>query len=319
MIADDPRVHKVASVKCLSSLMFFTRYFFKKRFNRKFVIGEHHIKICEALERVYRGECKRLIINVAPRYGKTELAVKNFIADGLALNPSAKFIHLSYSVTLALDNCEEIKDMVSSAEYQQLFPHVQIKKASRAKKKWYTTQSGGVYATSASGQLTGFGARKVDEEKGDDLEEFLTDISLKQGFGGAIIIDDPIKPEDAHSEVRREKVNSRYDSTIKNRVNSRDTPIIYYLFFFFCYWSVFFRLHFFQCLNLSCRIYFNDIPFNQSINDSPEITNVFIICMITPRSGLMNMFQHRFDMYTFNFYNSLFMNVEMFCSRFEES
>jgi len=226
------KVLKVARVKCLKTLLFFTRYFFKKRFNRKFVIGEHHERICEALERVYRGECARLIINIAPRYGKTEVAVKNFIAKGLALNPAAKFIHLSYSDTLALDNSEEVKDLVQESWYQEVFPEVQIKKDSKAKKKWYTTKGGGVYATSSNGQVTGFGAGKVDEEveiKDEDpaeMDEFFADWEQKTGFGGAIIIDDPLKPEDAYSDLRREKVNSRFDSTIRNRVNSRNTPII---------------------------------------------------------------------------------------------
>jgi predicted phage terminase large subunit-like protein len=230
MIVDS--VLKVARIKCLKGLLFFTRYFFKKRFNRKFVIGEHHELICEALERVYRGEITRLIINIAPRYGKTEVAVKNFIANGLALNPAAKFIHLSYSDTLALDNSEEVKDMVQESWYQELFPEVQIKKDSKAKKKWYTTKGGGVYATSSNGQVTGFGAGKVDEEEENqeedpaEMDEFFADWEHKAGFGGAIIIDDPLKPEDALSDLRREKVNSRYDSTISNRVNSRKTPII---------------------------------------------------------------------------------------------
>ena len=88
---------------CLSGSLIFTRYFFKKRFNRKFVIGDHHRKISDVLDRVYSGEIARLIINIAPRYSKTEIAVKNFIANGLAINPAAKFIHLSYSDDLALD------------------------------------------------------------------------------------------------------------------------------------------------------------------------------------------------------------------------
>ena len=54
----------------LSSTLNFTRYFFKHNQNRKFVVGSHHEKISDALNRVLKGEIKRLIINVAPRYGK---------------------------------------------------------------------------------------------------------------------------------------------------------------------------------------------------------------------------------------------------------
>lgn len=213
--------------KVQSSLLFSTRYFFKHKYGKKFVIGDHHRIIAETLERVLRGELTRVIFHVAPRYGKTEMAVKSFIAHGLSLNPAAKFIHLSYSDDLALDNSEFVKEIVTLPEYQILFPEVEIKKGSDSKKKWYTTKGGGLYATSAAGQVTGFGAGVMpDEEEDNELAQEANAIDCKTGFGGAIIIDDPIKPEDADSEVQRERVNNRFDSTIRNRVNSRKTPII---------------------------------------------------------------------------------------------
>lgn len=233
---------QVAKVKCLESIEFHTRYFFKQQYGKKYIVGEHHRIICEALERVLRGECTRLIINIAPRYGKTELAVKSLISHGLALNPSAKFIHLSYGDGIALDNSEMIKDLIQSDAYQALFPEVKVKKDSKAKDKWYTTKNGGVLARAAAGQVTGFGAGAVDEETREALDsnfadEFMVDgsgnlivpktaLEKKFNFQGCIIIDDPIKPEDADMDTIREKVNSRFDSTIRNRTNSRNTPII---------------------------------------------------------------------------------------------
>lgn len=225
MTTEELKEIKVAKYLCQNSLLFHTRYFFKKQYSRRFVIGQHHQKICDALERILNGKSTRLIIEIAPRYGKTELAVKNFIAHALSLNPSSKFIHLSYSDTLALDNSESVKDLVQSEDYQKLFPEVQIKKDSKAKDKWYTTMGGGVLARASAGQVTGFGAGKVDDED-IEFDEFLDDMDVKKTFGGAIIIDDSIKPEDADQDTVREKVNSRFDSTIRNRVNSRNTPII---------------------------------------------------------------------------------------------
>jgi hypothetical protein len=227
---------KVAKIKCEESLLFFTRYFFKIIHKRKFVVGDHHKIICEALERVMRGECKRLIINISPRFGKTELAVINFISYALALNPSANFMHLSYSDDLVLDNSEKIREIIESPEYKQLFGNVTLKKDSKAKKKWKTDAGGSLYVASAAGQVTGFGAGKVDLEEEDLIEDiienneviddFISRIDDKKGFNGAIILDDPIKPEDADYTTRRDKVNQRFDSTIRNRVNSRNTPII---------------------------------------------------------------------------------------------
>lgn len=198
-----------------------------KQFKRKFVVNSHHVRIAEALMKVVTGKCTRLIISMPPRYGKTELVVKSLIGFGLALNAKAKFLHLSYSDDLAVDNSEAVKDLVNSEDYQVLFPEVQMKRDSKAKNKWYTTEGGGVLAKAAGGAVTGFGAGKVDEE--EEFNEFIAGNIVGNDafeFAGCIIVDDPIKPEDADSDVQREKVNSRFDSTIRNRANSRRTPII---------------------------------------------------------------------------------------------
>lgn len=55
---------------CLSGTLNYTRYFFKARFGRKFVVNDHHVKICQALDDVIDGKIKKLIINIAPRYSK---------------------------------------------------------------------------------------------------------------------------------------------------------------------------------------------------------------------------------------------------------
>jgi len=111
-----------------------------------------------------------------------------------------------------------------------MFSGVQLRKDTRGKKKWYTTAGGGVYATSTGGQVTGFGAGQVDDEfeMTDDFEllNTLDEISINKNFGGAIVIDDPMKPEDADYNLRRDRINMRFDSTIRNRVNSRNTPIV---------------------------------------------------------------------------------------------
>lgn len=208
--------------KYFSDTLFATRYTFRNSEGRKFIVGEHHKLIAQALDKVFSGETTRLIITIPPRYSKTEMAVKTFISKGIARNPKSKFIHLSYSDNLALDNSERTKDIVQEEWYQKLFPNVIIKKDSKAKNKWLTTEGGGVFARSTAGQVTGFGAGTVDEEE----SEFMEGMGLTREFSGAIVIDDPIKPEDAYSAVQRDKVNQRFENTIRSRVNSRHTPII---------------------------------------------------------------------------------------------
>ncbi len=220
---------KVIYVKCKGSFLFFVRYMFREIRGKKYVVAEHHLRIAETLERVVRGEITRLIINIAPRYGKTELAVKMWIAWCLAFQPGGKFIHLSYSDDLALDNSRFIKDYIESETYQELFK-VKLRKDSKSIKKWYTTEDGGVYATSAGGQVTGFGAGELDTD--EEMEEFMgvpQAISVGQwveDFYGALVIDDANKPEDAGSSKALTKVTDRFDSTLRDRTNSRRTPIV---------------------------------------------------------------------------------------------
>lgn len=202
-------------------LLAFTDIMFQFKTNRRFIIGEHHRAICSALDDVITGKTTRLIINIAPRYGKTELVSKMFIAYGLALNPASRFIHLSYSDDLVKDNSREINEMVRSDYYRRIFPEVKV--TDTGAKLWRTSAGGGVYAVAAGGQVTGFGAGQTEP---DDAE--LDEMTAKGAgkFGGAIVIDDPLKPDDALSELERNKVNLRFDTTIRSRVNSRNTPII---------------------------------------------------------------------------------------------
>lgn len=196
-------VREIIKDKCINSLLFFTRFIFKENTGNRFEVAPFHIQMAETLEKVSKGEINRLIINIPPRYGKTEIAVKMFMAWSLAKNPASKFIHLSYSDALALDNSSQTRDYITSDAYQSIWP-LQLKKDSQSQKKWYTTAGGGVYATASGGAITGFGA----------------------GTGGAIIIDDPLKPDDAVSDVKRSFINNRYNTTIRSRVNSREVPII---------------------------------------------------------------------------------------------
>lgn len=205
--------------RCLASTQGFVEYMFKAKTQRDYVWGDHHRAICRALDDVVDGKIRKLIINIAPRYGKTELVSKMFIAYGLALNPRSRFLHLSYSEDLVLDNSRDINEFLRSQAYQYLFPSVQV--VNTGAKKWTTSAGGGVYATSTAGQVTGFGAGQMDE----DTEEWLA-LPESSKFSGAIIIDDPLKPTDAASDVEREKINARYTSTISSRTNSRRTPII---------------------------------------------------------------------------------------------
>lgn len=197
---------KVLKVKCEKDFLFYMRYIYKENNNRKFIVAPHLQKISDFIMRIINGEIKRAIINIPPRYGKTETLVKGLMSYGLALNNQSKFIHLSYSDDLALDNSSQTKEYIQSEAYQRLWP-MNLKKDAQGKKKWFNEHGGGVYATSSGGPVTGFGAGVTGATK----------------FSGAIIIDDPHKPDDAFSETKRNAVNNRYNNTIRSRTNDLTT------------------------------------------------------------------------------------------------
>lgn len=138
----------------------------------------------------------------------TEAAVVAFIARGLAINPKAKFIHASFSGELVNENSVRVKDVMASAPFQDMWP-IAFKDDQSAKGLWRTDQGGGLLAKPAGGPITGFRAGTMDE-----------------GFTGALVIDDPLKPDDAFSNTEREKINRRWHSTFKSRLAREDVPVI---------------------------------------------------------------------------------------------
>lgn len=196
---------------CRSSLKLFTLAMFLERKGFHWINNWHHDRIFEALTRVFEGDCTRLIINVPPRYSKTDIAVVNFIAWALGRAPDSEFIHVSYASTLAVGNAAQARETVKSELYRHIFPEVTLRDDSTAKGDWKTTLGGVVYAQGAGGTITGFGAGK-----------------MRPGFGGAIIIDDPHKADEARSDVMRKNVIEWYANTLESRGNgvNKSTPQI---------------------------------------------------------------------------------------------
>lgn len=224
-------------LEMLTSFEKYTKAMFKAQYKRSFIVAEHHRLIFKALQDVVDGKCNRLIINIAPRYGKTELVIKSFMSWCFALNPKCRFLHLSYSDILVNDNSDTVRSIMQEELYTTLFPKSALESAKASAKRWKTKAGGELYAVSTQGQVTGFGAGNVDEQFDpsdyedlafdDDANEMLRNIGAKENvFQGAIMIDDPIKPEDADSDLIRERINLRFENTIRNRTNSRNTPII---------------------------------------------------------------------------------------------
>ncbi len=186
----------------------FMRYFFKLREGTTMIRNWHHYVIEYVLQAVLDCKIDRLIVNIAPGYTKTEQVVLNFICRGLALNPRSKYIHTSYSGDLAQENSSKIKETIQSQAFQELWP-MQTRVDTKGKKRWFTELGGGMMATSAGGQITGFRAGRMED-----------------GFTGAFVNDDPVKPDDAYSSVKRNAINNRFNNTMRSRLAVESVPMI---------------------------------------------------------------------------------------------
>jgi predicted phage terminase large subunit-like protein len=151
------------------------------------------------VERIVKGEVRRLIVNLPPRNLKSlafNVALSAFL---LGHDPRRRIFCISYGGELSAEHAAQFKAIVRSEWYQRIFPRMRIKRI--VDDEVYTTERGFRRWTSVLGAMTGMG-------------------------GDVFIIDDPIKPVDALSDVKREAVNQWYSNTLLSRLDNKETGII---------------------------------------------------------------------------------------------
>jgi predicted phage terminase large subunit-like protein len=174
--------------KARKSLIDFTQYTLPQ-----YIEAKHHTLIAQKLEAVERGEIDRLMINMPPRHGKSELASRRFPAWFLGRHPTKSIIAASYNSDLASDFGRQVRNIVSSGEYTPLF-QTALAEDSRAANRWNTSQGGSYVAAGVGTAITGRGA-------------------------DVFLIDDPIKDrQEADSETQRQTVWDWYTSTAYTRL-----------------------------------------------------------------------------------------------------
>jgi predicted phage terminase large subunit-like protein len=156
--------------------------------------------IAAKLDEVRRGHCKRLIVNVPPRHLKSHAISIAFPAWVLGHEPSKKILSVTYGQDLSDNLARESRKLMMSDFYQGLFD-TRLSKGREAVADYETTAGGYRLSTSVRGALTGRGA-------------------------DVIIVDDPLKADDALSEPLRRSVNEWCDNTLRSRLNSLETGAI---------------------------------------------------------------------------------------------
>jgi len=131
---------------------------FVKKVWPSFIEGAHHEEMAQAFERVARGECKRLIINMPPRHTKSEFASYLLPAWFLGKFPEKKVIQTSHTAELAVGFGRKVRNLVDSDVYKSIFPGVGLQADSKAAGRWATNKGGDYFAIGVGGAVTGKGA-----------------------------------------------------------------------------------------------------------------------------------------------------------------
>jgi hypothetical protein len=153
----------------------------------------HLEAIGHALERVVGGETKRLIILMPPRNLKSICTSVALPAWLLGHDPTRQIVCVSYSADLANKHARDCRAVLMAPWYQSTFPLTRIDPAKSAETEFMTTRRGFRLSTSPTATLTGRG-------------------------GNILIIDDPMKPGDAQSEIGRLRCQEWYSNTLLSRV-----------------------------------------------------------------------------------------------------
>ncbi len=161
-----------------------------------FIPNWHINAIAHQLERVWRGELKRLIINMPPRSLKSIMASVALPAYVLGLDPSLRLICVSYSADLAKKHSNDFRAVIETPWYRATFPTTRIGPYKNSETEIELTERGFRLATSVGGTLTGRG-------------------------GDILIIDDPLKPDDALSETKRTAANLWFTNTLLSRLDDK--------------------------------------------------------------------------------------------------
>lgn len=187
-------------IEPMSSLEFFVKMAFNELNPSQQYLDNWHIKlICSKLAEVFSQRNKRLIISMPPRYMKSIIVSTAFPAWCLGIDPTTKIIVASYSQVLANKLSLDTRKVIESEWYKRFYPKVNLTQSQTF--KFCTEQNGFRFATSVMGSLTGEGA----------------DI---------LIVDDPHKPNEVDSKLKRDNVINWYNQTFCSRLNNVKTGSI---------------------------------------------------------------------------------------------
>ena len=121
-------------------------------------VGAHHAKLSKLFEEIAQGKRKRVIVNIAPRHGKSELISYLAPAWYLGNHPAKKVIMASHTADLAVNFGRRVRNLVGSDPYKDIFPEINLQADSKSASRWGTNFNGEYFAIGVGGALAGRGA-----------------------------------------------------------------------------------------------------------------------------------------------------------------
>jgi len=117
-----------------------------------------HREVCEALDEVVTGGCRRLILTMPPRHGKSELVSRRLPAFFFGHRPDAQIISTSYGFELSKVFSRDVRRIMQGESYAAIFPETTLAPDSTAIERWETAEGGALLAQGVGGSITGHGA-----------------------------------------------------------------------------------------------------------------------------------------------------------------
>jgi len=121
-------------------------------------VGPHHLKLAQIFEDIANGKKRRVIVNIAPRHGKSELISYLAPAWFLGKHPQKKVIMASHTADLAVNFGRRVRNLVGMDTYKDIFPQVELQADSKSASRWGTNFQGEYFAIGVGGALAGRGA-----------------------------------------------------------------------------------------------------------------------------------------------------------------
>ena len=168
---------------------------------RKFKPNWHTRSMAWHLAQCYTGIIRRLIITLPPRHLKSLCASVAFSAWVLGHDPTRRVICAGHGDDLAAMFSLQTRAIMQSPWYQRTFPMTKLSKSKNTEREFVTTRKGYRFSTSVGGAVTGRGAN-------------------------FIIIDDPIKTNEATSEAERNQANEWFRNTVFSRLDNKNKDVI---------------------------------------------------------------------------------------------